>query len=144
MAKPTYEDLEKRIKELVTLQDSCNYVRNAGLADIGREIMSYIAEDFREMIPNREHNFCCGGGGGLNGIGRYRQQRNIGMKVKRDQILETGAKLVVAPCHNCWDAIRDMAKVYALDIRWSFLKPILVDMAIVPDKFKLEEDEDDF
>ena len=38
----------------MTYQDSCNYVRNGGLADIGREIMSYIAEDFREMIPNRE------------------------------------------------------------------------------------------
>jgi ferredoxin len=34
-----------------------------------REIMSYIAEDFRNERPNKEHNFCCGGGGGLNGIG---------------------------------------------------------------------------
>jgi Fe-S oxidoreductase len=92
----------------VTYQDSCNYIRNAGLSDMAREIMSYIAEDFREMRPNREHNFCCGGGGGLNGIGRYRQQRNKGLKVKRDQILATGCKLVIAPCHNCWDAIRDL------------------------------------
>jgi Fe-S oxidoreductase len=67
-------DPAKRIKEPVTYQDSCNYVRNAGLADCAREIMSYIAEDFREMRPCKEHNFCCGGGGGLNGIGRYRQE----------------------------------------------------------------------
>ena len=67
------------------------------LADIPREIMSYIAEDFREMTPNKEHNFCCGGGGGLNGIGRYREQRNVGLKVKREQILATGAKLVISP-----------------------------------------------
>ncbi len=84
--------------------------------------MSYIAEDFREMKPNSEHNFCCGGGGGLNGIGRYREQRNIGLKVKRDQILATGAKLVIAPCHNCWDAIRDLEEVYEIGIRWSFSK----------------------
>jgi hypothetical protein len=32
------------------------------------------------MRPCREHNFCCGGGGGLNGIGLYRQQRNIGLE----------------------------------------------------------------
>jgi Fe-S oxidoreductase len=44
---------------------------------------------FVEMNPNREHNFCCGGGGGGNGIGIYRQQRNMGLKVKRDQILAT-------------------------------------------------------
>jgi Fe-S oxidoreductase len=46
------------------------------IGDCAREIMSYIAEDFREMTPNKEHNFCCGGGGGFNGIGKYRQQRN--------------------------------------------------------------------
>ncbi|GAB6094539.1 (Fe-S)-binding protein [Desulfatiferula olefinivorans] len=129
-------DPDKRIKEPVTYQDSCNYVRNGGLGAVGPEIMHYIAEDFREMKPSREHNFCCGGGGGLNGIGRYRKQRNIGMKIKRDQILATGAKLVVTPCHNCWDAIRDIEDVYKLGIRWSFLKPLLLKMVIVPDHLK--------
>lgn len=132
-------DPSKKIKEPVTYQDSCNYIRNAGLADCSREIMSYIAEDFREMSPCREHNFCCGGGGGLNGIGLYREQRNIGLKVKRDQILATGAKLVVAPCHNCWDAIRDLEEVYKVGIRWSFLKPLLINMIEVPEHLKPEE-----
>ena len=129
-------DPTKKIKEPVTYQDSCNYIRNAGLADDVRYIMSHIAEDFREMIPNREHNFCCGGGGGLNGIGRYREQRNIGLKVKRDQILATGAKLVISPCHNCWDAIRDLEEVYHIGIRWSFLKPLLIEMVEVPEHLK--------
>ena len=133
-------DPSKKLKEPVTYQDSCNYIRNGGLADVGREIMSYIAEDFREMKPCREHNFCCGGGGGMNGIGRYREQRNIGLKVKRDQILATGAKLVISPCHNCWDAIRDLEEVYKIGIRWSFLKPILLRMVIVPEHLKPEED----
>ncbi|MDY6830241.1 MAG: (Fe-S)-binding protein [Thermodesulfobacteriota bacterium] len=132
-------DPAKKIKEPVTYQDSCNYIRNAGLRDIPREIMSYIAEDFREMKPCKEHNFCCGGGGGMNGLGRYREQRNIGLKVKRDQILATGAKLVISPCHNCWDAIRDMEEVYRIGIRWSFLKPLLLDMVIVPDHLRAEE-----
>jgi Fe-S oxidoreductase len=134
-------DPAKKIKEPVTYQDSCNYIRNAGLADIAQEIMSYIAEDFRPMTPNREHNFCCGGGGGLNGIGRYRQQRNIGLKVKRDQILATGAKLVIAPCHNCWDAIRDLEEVYKIGIRWSFLKPLLINMIEVPEHLRPQEEE---
>jgi Fe-S oxidoreductase len=121
-------DPSKKIKEPVTYQDSCNYVRNAGLAECGREILTYIAEDFREMRPSKEHNFCCGGGGGLNGIGRYREQRNQGLKVKRDQIKATGAGLVIAPCHNCWDAIRDMEEIYKTGIRWSFLKPLLISM----------------
>ncbi len=135
-------DPSKRIKELVTLQDSCNYIRNYGLADITREIMSYLVEPgyFVEMNPNREYNFCCGGGGGINGLGIYRQQRNMGLKVKRDQILATGAKLVVSPCHNCWDAIRDLEEVYELGIKQTFLKPLLIKMAIVPDHLKPEEE----
>ncbi|MFH2066721.1 MAG: sulfate respiration complex iron-sulfur protein HmcF [Pseudomonadota bacterium] len=132
-------DPAKKIKEPVTYQDSCNYIRNAGLRKDARDIMSYIAEDFREMKPCGEHNFCCGGGGGLNGIGRYREQRNTGQKVKRDQILETGAKLVITPCHNCWDAIRDLEENYKIGIRWSFLKPLLLNMVIVPDHLKPDE-----
>lgn len=133
-------DPAKKIKEPVTYQDSCNYIRNGGLRDCGREIMSYIAEDFREMKPCKEHNFCCGGGGGMNGLGRYREQRNIGLKVKRDQILATGAKLVVSPCHNCWDALRDLEEIYHIGMRWSFLKPLLLDMVIIPDHMKPQEE----
>ena len=57
-------DPKKRIKEPVTLQDSCNYVRNHGLREITREIMSYMVEPgyFIDMNPKGEHNYCCGGG----------------------------------------------------------------------------------
>jgi len=63
-------DPAKKLKRPITLQDSCNYVRNHGLADITREIMTYIVEPeyFIEMTPNREHNYCCGGGGGFGGV----------------------------------------------------------------------------
>jgi len=129
-------DPAKKLKGPVTLQDSCNYVRNNGLSKYTREIMTYIAEDFREMVPNGDHNYCCGGGGGFNGIGKYRAQRNIALKPKLEQIQATGASFVVAPCHNCWDAIRDMKEVYeesAHDLEWSFLKPLLIEMVIIPD-----------
>ena len=124
----------------MTYQDSCNYIRNGGLGDVAREIISYVAEDFREMSPCREHNFCCGGGGGLNGIGRYRPQRDKGLEIKRDQILATEAKIVIAPCHNCWDAIRDLEEVFHIDISWSFLKPLLLSMVEIPEHLKPAED----
>jgi Fe-S oxidoreductase len=133
-------DPSKKIKEPVTLQDPCNFIRNQGLTDVTRKIMPYIAEDYRPMSPDREHNFCCGGGGGMNGLGRYREERNICMKVKRDQILATGAKFVVSPCHNCWDAIRDLEEIYEIGITWSFLKPILLKQVIVPDSMKPKEE----
>lgn len=135
-------DPAKKIKGPVTLQDSCNYVRNHGLGDVTREIMSYIAEDFREMAPNREHNYCCGGGGGFNGIGLFRPQRNRALLMKKKQIEDTGCNLIVAPCHNCWDAIRDLEEVYEIGIKWSFLKPLLIDMVEVPEHLKLKEEEE--
>jgi len=136
-------DPAKRIKEPVTIQDSCNYVRNHGLGKITREIISHIVEPgyFREMTPNLEHNYCCGGGGGFNGIGLFRKQRNKGLITKRDQILATGAKLVIAPCHNCWDAIRDLEEEYPIGIRWSFLKPLLIKMVVMPDHLKPQDEE---
>lgn len=134
-------DPSKRIKEPVTLQDSCNYTRNHGLKDATREIISHIVEPgyFMDMTPNKEHNYCCGGGGGFNGIGCFRKQRNRALLTKRDQILKTGAKLVLAPCHNCWDAIRDLEEEYSIGIRWSFLKPVIIKMLDIPDHLKPEE-----
>ncbi|NDV22952.1 sulfate respiration complex iron-sulfur protein HmcF [Desulfovibrio sp. JC022] len=133
-------DPAKRIKEPVTLQDSCNYVRNQGLKDVTREIISYIVEPgyFVEMAPNKEHNYCCGGGGGFNGIGMYREQRNVALRKKMDQILDTGCKLVIAPCHNCWDAIRDLEEEYEIGIRWSFLKPLIIGMLDIPEGMRVE------
>ena len=134
-------DPSKRIKEPVTLQDSCNYIRNQGLKKATRDIIKHIVEPgfFVEMSPNKEHNYCCGGGGGFNGIGLFRKQRNIALITKRDQILATGAKLVIAPCHNCWDAIRDLEEEYKIGIRWSFLKPIVIKMLDIPKHLKPEE-----
>jgi Fe-S oxidoreductase len=97
---------------------------------------------FIDMNPNRQHNFCCGGGGGFNGIGYFRKQRNAGLTVKRDQIIATGAKLVIAPCHNCWDAIRDLEEEFEIGIRWSFLKPLIISMLLVPDHLKPQEEDE--
>ena len=134
-------DPAKRIKQKVTLQDSCNYVRNNGLKEITREIMSHMVEPgyFIEMSPNKEHNYCCGGGGGFNGIGLFRPQRNKALITKRDQLLDTNADLVVAPCHNCWDAIRDLEEEYSIGIEWSFIKPLLIKMLEIPDHLKPKE-----
>ncbi|MCA1943854.1 MAG: (Fe-S)-binding protein [Desulfovibrio sp.] len=137
-------DPAKRIKEPYTIQDSCNYVRNHGIKKAVREVMSYLADPsyYRPMEPELEHNYCCGGGGGFNGIGLYRNERNFALMTKRDQILATGAKLVIAPCHNCWDAIRDLEEHFAIGIRWSFLKPLVVHSAIIPEHLKPQEEEE--
>ncbi|MBM3706094.1 MAG: (Fe-S)-binding protein, partial [Actinobacteria bacterium] len=56
---------EKCIPDPVTYHDPCQVGRNAGFFDEPRYIVERIFSDFRDLNPNRERNWCCGGGGGL-------------------------------------------------------------------------------
>ena len=132
-------DPDKKIKEPITYQDPCNVSRNGGLWEHARKIIPYIAEDFRDMAPNREHNHCCGGGGGIMPMGPdYKPYRMASGKLKADQIRETEAKIVITPCHNCFDQINDLAEEYELGIKALSLKEIIVEAMIIPDHMKLE------
>jgi Fe-S oxidoreductase len=137
-------DPAKKIKEPITYQDPCNVSRNGGLWEHGRKIIPYIAEDFRDMAPNREHNHCCGGGGGIMPMGPdYKPIRMASGKLKADQIKETGAKIVITPCHNCFDQINDLSEAYELGITAFSLKEIIVEAMVIPDHMKLEPENTD-
>ncbi|MBF0398264.1 MAG: (Fe-S)-binding protein [Desulfobacterales bacterium] len=132
-------DPAKKIKEPVTYQDPCNVSRNGGLWEEPRKLISYLADDFRDMSPNREYNHCCGGGGGYIPMGPQVKSRRLAAgKVKAEQIKKTGAKIVISPCHNCFDQISDLNKEYNLGIHVVSFKELLCEMMIVPDKFKPE------
>ncbi len=99
--------------------------------------MNALCTDFREMYPNREYNHCCGGGGGYIPQGpAFRKRRMISGKVKADQIKATGAKLLVVPCHNCFDQIKDLNKEYDLGIKVVHFKTIIPHMMVLPDHMK--------
>ncbi len=135
-------DPEKKLKEPVTYQDPCNVSRNGGLWEEARKLISYLCEDFRDMTPNREHNHCCGGGGGYIPMGsEFRKRRMISGKVKADQIRATGAGTVIAPCHNCFDQIQDLNKEYNLGVKVVLFKELISEMMIVPEKFMPSNDE---
>ena len=56
------------------------------------------------------NNFCCGAGGGAWAM-PYNEERIYYGRIKADQIRNTGAEIVVAPCHNCRDQImKDLTK----------------------------------
>ncbi len=132
-------DPAKRLKTPVTYQDPCNISRNGGLWEEARETIKCLADDFRDMSPNREHNHCCGGGGGIMPMGpTYKPFRMASGRVKAEQIKATGAKIVIAPCHNCYDQIRDLGEEYELDIKVRSLKEMIVERLVVPDKFKID------
>lgn len=96
----------------VTFQDSCNFIRNAGMYRQSRELMSVVATDFREMHPNGNATYCCGNGGGQGLMPEYKKQKIAAMKAKSECIVKTGAQLVVVACHNCEDGIHETCKNY--------------------------------
>jgi len=100
----------------VTLHDPCNLVRWGGVVEPQRKILRAVCTDYVEMIPNREQNFCCGGGGGMLSMSEYGDRRVQSGRIKAEQIRATGAKIVATPCHNCADQLLELNKHYKLGI----------------------------
>jgi len=112
--------------EPVTYHDSCNLGRNGGLLEEPRIILRAVAQDFREMTPNRAENFCCGGGAGLVAIPEWYEKRMRAGRRKVDQIRQTGARVVVASCDNCRLQLRDLNDYYGLGVEVSGLIDLVV------------------
>ena len=105
-----------RNPKAITLHDPCNLVRLGGIVEEQRYILRHAASEFVEMTPNREKNFCCGGGGGQLAMTRFASRRLHAGKIKADQIRKTGAEIVGAPCHNCIDQLMELNKHYELGV----------------------------
>jgi len=103
-------------RDRVTLHDPCNLVRWGGVSEPQRELLRLAVRDCQEMTPNREQNFCCGGGGGMLSMSEYGERRIASGKAKADQIRATGAKIVATPCHNCADQLLELNKHHKLGV----------------------------
>ncbi len=68
-------------------------------------------ENFIDTWPNKSNNYCCGGGGGFLQAGHTSARREYG-RIKHEQIMRTGAKYVVTPCHNCHSQVHDLSEHY--------------------------------
>jgi Fe-S oxidoreductase len=126
----------KKIKQPVTLQDPCNIIRRAGAAEKFRYFVNATCSDFREMTPNREHNYCCNAGGGLAALSGLAAHKARGNRVKAEQIKRTGAEIVITPCHNCSTGIKDVVKYWKLGVKNIFFDEILVNTMEIPEELK--------
>jgi len=113
-----------------TFHDSCNNARSCGLFEEPRELLGMVADDFREMYPNRQENFCCTGGGGAMSMSEYTPERLKSAKVKAEQLKATGAKVVVTSCHNCVDGLSDLIRHYDLDMEVTQLVNMVADALV--------------
>ncbi|NOZ23523.1 MAG: (Fe-S)-binding protein [Planctomycetes bacterium] len=134
------------IKEKVTYHDPCNIARTGWILDQPRELLKAICADYVEMTPNRAENYCCGGGGGSVSIDEIREWRtSISGTRKAEQLRETGAHYVVAPCANCKKQLKELCTDNDLDMEVVGLHDLLVRAIDYPDFMKAppkEEDED--
>jgi len=121
----------RKNKETVTLHDPCNLVRSGGVIEEQRYILKHAVTNFIEMYPNRENNFCCGGGGGQLSMGEYAERRMDVAQLKADQIRETGADIVVTPCHNCIDQLMEVNKDYELGVKVKTMAEIVADALVI-------------
>ncbi len=119
--------IARKIKEPVTVQDPCNISRGYGLHHKLRYVLRAICEDFREVSPRFEHNYCCGAGGGAINCGPiWKPTRMRSVKVKAEQFAATGAKIIVTPCHNCHGGVEDVIKWYDLKMHTAFVNELLI------------------
>jgi len=122
---------KEKFKEAVTLHDPCNLVRSGGVCMEQRYILNDFIGDFREMTPNGIDNYCCGGGGGQLAMSEYNERRMRTAAIKAEQIRETGAKIVVSPCHNCVDQLTQINFTFKLNIQVKTMAELVADAIIL-------------
>lgn len=99
----------------VTLHDPCNYARAGDIIEQPRAILRACVTEFVEMSPNREDNFCCGGGSGILMDEMMEIRMKLGKK-KAEQVATLGKLDYLAmPCSICKAQIPPVMKYYGID-----------------------------
>jgi Fe-S oxidoreductase len=91
----------KKTDASMTYHDPCQVSRRGGATGAAREILAAFATDFREMAPTGNHNWCCGGGGGVQAMTSAAELRHEVFRIKTAQVEATGAEHMVSACANC-------------------------------------------
>lgn len=100
----------------LTYHDPCQLARNSGVIEEPRRVIAALGGDFVELTPNREDNWCCGGGGGLISLGE-REFRMKSSKVKAEQLRAARANVVCSACENCQSQLSDLNEHYSLGLQ---------------------------
>lgn len=116
---------------VVTFHDACKIQRRGGMMDEPREILEIIApKSFKEMTPNREDAWCCGGGGGVISIEAAESLRLKAFGIKAEQLTNVGASAVTMSCSNCRLQFLDGVKAYGLDVEVTGLAQMVADALV--------------
>ena len=95
--------------------------------DEPRELINTVATDFRELTPNREMNWCCGGGGGLIAVPSKQEARMKCGTKKAEQVRDTGAEWVVTACENCKSQLSELNEYHELGVKVKGVVQLITD-----------------
>ncbi|NIQ37696.1 MAG: 4Fe-4S dicluster domain-containing protein [Proteobacteria bacterium] len=125
--------LEKdRVNGPITYHDPCQAARNGGIIEEPRFVLQHLTSDFREMTPNKEYNWCCGGGGGLVALDDETEDfREKTGKTKANQIKETGATIVATACENCHTQLKFLGEKHNLGVNVEFLTNLVANSLVL-------------
>jgi len=118
-------------KKKITLHDPCNLVRRGGVVEPQRRILDKVAPGWVEMHPNRQYNYCCGGGGGMRSLEGVKKESLEAGRLKAEQIKTTGAEMVAVPCHTCIDQLEDIFKEYKLKVKTTTISELVADALVL-------------
>jgi len=102
-----------------------------GFFEEPRWILSQCVEHWVDLYPNRQHQLCCGGGGGALTNG-YNEERIAYGRRKMEQIAATGAQMVVVPCHSCHGQLNNLKGHYGMeDLQVKYLWELVADCLVL-------------
>ncbi|GBF35688.1 sulfite reduction-associated complex DsrMKJOP protein DsrK [Desulfocucumis palustris] len=105
-----------------TLHDPCNYSRACDLQENLRTVIKACVADFREMYPNKERTFCCGGGSAILFDDPEMYQRRIQLSAKKAELVRAtgvganGDGYLCAPCSICKAQLYPMVEEHELGV----------------------------
>lgn len=104
----------KKLPMRVTLHDPCNYARAGDIIEQPRAILKACVTELAEMTPNREENFCCGGGSGILMDEMMEIRMQLGKK-KAEQVKALGElDYLAAPCSICKAQLPHVMSYYGM------------------------------
>jgi Fe-S oxidoreductase len=92
-----------------------------------RFVIKHVVTDFREMTPNRQFNFCCGGGSAILFDDpvmydlRIKFSQKKAEQVRATRVGDNGEGILCAPCSICKAQLYPMVEEHKLGVHVSGL-----------------------
>ncbi|MFZ2630857.1 MAG: (Fe-S)-binding protein [Desulfosalsimonadaceae bacterium] len=121
----------------IAYHDPCNYGRKSeelfghGFYEEPRWVLDQCVSDWVDLTPTKGNQYCCGGGGGTL-LTPYKDERLAYGEKKIRQIRQSGADMIILPCHSCHGQIKTLlAENGMADITVKYLWELVADILVI-------------